>query len=172
MQKLVEAEPEDMQDVPIDLAERTIREVLDEVVEAPLPAQGAGDDFRGKPAVALVGEVLPCLRERRWQVGAFAANRAQRVKRGDARRGCWLGRNSDDLVACWRVVECCERVVSEFAEDVVRAPAEFARDGETGAVVVEAFGDLEVVGVIGGGAASGALRGFKQGPAQKRWPLV
>src|SRR5207253_8824832 len=107
---------------------------------------------------------------RREQCGA--GRKGICVMMGDARTGSSLGRNTDDLVVCRRVVERCERVVSEFAEDVVRAPAEFARDGETGAVVAEAFGDLEVVGVIGRGAASGALRCFKQGPAQKGWPFV
>ena len=43
----------------------------------------------------------------------------------------------------------CECVVAEFAQDVVGAPAEFARDRETGAVVVDPFGDVEVVGVVG-----------------------
>ncbi len=111
-----------------------------------------------------------------WGTGggsnAGAGRKGIWVMMGETRRGCWLGRNRDDLGGCWRFVDCCERVVSEFAEDVVCAPAEFAGDGETGAVVVEAFSDLEVVGVIGRGAASGALRCFKQGPAQKRWPLV
>ena len=43
-------------------------------------------------------------------------------------RGCSLGRNGDVVVACWRVVDRCERVVSELAEDVVGASAEFAGD--------------------------------------------
>src|SRR5829696_10436926 len=86
--------------------------------------------------------------------------------------GCCSGRNGDEFLAWGRVVECCERVVSELAEDVVRAPAEFALDGETGAVVVEAFCDLEVVGVIGRGAAGGALGGLKERPTQKCWSLV
>src|SRR5487761_1555189 len=40
----------------------------------------------------------------------------------------------------------CECVVAEFAQDVVSASAEFARDREAGAVVIDALGDVEVVG--------------------------
>jgi hypothetical protein len=43
----------------------------------------------------------------------------------------------------------CECFVAELAQDVVGAAAEFARDREAGAVVVDPFGDLEVVGMIG-----------------------
>ena len=43
----------------------------------------------------------------------------------------------------------CECLLVEFAEDVVGAAAEFARDGEAGAVVVDPLGDFEVVGVVG-----------------------
>ncbi len=51
-------------------------------------------------------------------------------------------------------LRCCrvgwgECVVAEFAEDVVGAPAEFAGDREAGAVVVDSFGDVAVVGVVG-----------------------
>ena len=42
-----------------------------------------------------------------------------------------------------------ECVVAEFAQEVVGAPAEFARDRQTSAVVVDPFGDLQVVGVVG-----------------------
>src|SRR5215211_4468662 len=42
-----------------------------------------------------------------------------------------------------------ECVVAELAQDVVGAAAEFARDGEAGAVVVDPLGDLQVVGVVG-----------------------
>jgi hypothetical protein len=40
-------------------------------------------------------------------------------------------------------------VIAELAQDVVRAAAEFARDREAGAVVVDSLGDLQVVGVVG-----------------------
>ena len=42
-----------------------------------------------------------------------------------------------------------ECVVAELAQDVVGAAAEFARDREAGAVVVDPLGDLQVVGVVG-----------------------
>ena len=42
-----------------------------------------------------------------------------------------------------------ECVVAEFAQDVVGASAELARDREAGAVVVDPVGDLLVVGVVG-----------------------
>ena len=50
---------------------------------------------------------------------------------------------------CRRVVGWGECVVAEFAQDVVGASAEFARDRETGPVVVDPPGDVEVVGVVG-----------------------
>lgn len=42
-----------------------------------------------------------------------------------------------------------ECVVAEFAQEVVGAPAEFARDREASAVVVDPSGDFQVVGVVG-----------------------
>jgi hypothetical protein len=65
---------------------------------------------------------------------------------GQAHDG-WLGGGVDELRS--RQVGRGECVVAEFAQDVVGAPAEFARDGEAGAVVVDPFCDLEVVGVVG-----------------------
>jgi hypothetical protein len=56
------------------------------------------------------------------------------------------GGSVDELL--WRVGrgEC---VVAEFAQDGVCASAEFARDREAGAVVVDPLGDVQVVGVVG-----------------------
>ncbi len=55
---------------------------------------------------------------------------------------------SVDELRLWQVGrgEC---VVAELAQEVVGASAEFACDRETGAVVVDPLGDLEVVGVVG-----------------------
>jgi len=61
--------------------------------------------------------------------------------------GEWLGGSVDECRS--RRVGWGECVVAEFAQDVVGAPAEFARDREAGAVVVDPFCDLEVVGVVG-----------------------
>ena len=49
----------------------------------------------------------------------------------------------------WLVVGRGECVVAEFAQDVVGAPAEFARDRQTSAVVVDPLCDFQVVGVVG-----------------------
>ena len=49
----------------------------------------------------------------------------------------------------WLVVGRGECVVAEFAQDVVGAPAEFARDRQTSAVVVDPLGDFQVVAVVG-----------------------
>jgi hypothetical protein len=50
---------------------------------------------------------------------------------------------------CFGRVGRGECVVAEFAQDVVGASAEFARDREAGAVVVDPLGDVQVVGVVG-----------------------
>jgi hypothetical protein len=50
---------------------------------------------------------------------------------------------------CCRQVARGECVVAEFAQDVVGAPAEFARNREAGAVVVDPLGDVQVVGMVG-----------------------
>src|SRR5438034_5236370 len=60
-----------------------------------------------------------------------------------------LGGSFDRLLGWWIAVYRGERRIAQFAQDVVRAPAELARDGEAGAVVVDPRGDLEVVAVVG-----------------------
>src|SRR5512133_3477168 len=42
-----------------------------------------------------------------------------------------------------------ERCIAQFAQDVVGASAELARDRQAGAVVVDPTGDLQVVAVVG-----------------------
>jgi hypothetical protein len=42
-----------------------------------------------------------------------------------------------------------ECIIAELAQDVVCAAAEFARDREAGADVVDSLRDLQVVGVVG-----------------------
>src|SRR6266511_4141254 len=42
-----------------------------------------------------------------------------------------------------------ERLIAQFAQEVVGEAAEFAREREAGAVVVDASGDLQVVVVVG-----------------------
>src|SRR5437899_3346173 len=57
------------------------------------------------------------------------------------------GGSVDEL--CSRQFARGECVVAEFAQDLVGAPAEFARDRVAGAVVVDPFCDVQVVGVVG-----------------------
>src|SRR6266511_1873902 len=64
-----------------------------------------------------------------------------------ARALAWLGGSCDRLLGVRVAVDGGERFVAELAQDVVRAPAELARDRQAGAVVVDPLGNLEVVGV-------------------------
>jgi hypothetical protein len=48
-----------------------------------------------------------------------------------------------------RLVARSERLLAEFAEEVVGAPAELAGDRQAGAGAAEPLGDLEVVAVVG-----------------------
>ena len=67
-----------------------------------------------------------------------------------ARVLAWLRRSSlDRLVGLPLAFNRGERCIAQFAQDVVGAPAELARDREAGAVVVDPTGDLEVVVVVG-----------------------
>src|SRR4051794_14641765 len=59
-------------------------------------------------------------------------------------------------------------LLAEFAQRVVAALEQFARDGQAGAVAAEPFGRLLVVVVVGGARAAGALGGLEERPAQ-RW---
>src|SRR5205809_7865901 len=56
-----------------------------------------------------------------------------------------LGGSCDPLLGLRVAVDGGECFVAEFAQDVVGASAELARDREAGAGVVEPLGDLEVV---------------------------
>ena len=56
MQQLVQAEAQDDQHVGVELSDGPACEVLDQMVEAALPAERAGHDFRGERANALVSE--------------------------------------------------------------------------------------------------------------------
>ena len=58
VQQLVQAQAQDDEDVGVELAQRAFGEMLDQIIEAALPPQRAGDDFGGQRAVALVGQVL------------------------------------------------------------------------------------------------------------------
>ncbi len=86
-------------------------------------------------------------RRGRWPAGALRELAARHRSDDGQAHGEWLGGGVDELRS--RQVGRGECVVAEFAEDVVGAPAEFARDRETSAVVVDPLGDVQVVGVVG-----------------------
>jgi hypothetical protein len=83
-----------------------------------------------------------------------------------------LGGSLDRLLGLWLAFDRRERRIAEFAQDVVGAPAELARDRQAGAVVVDPGGDLEVVTVVGRAAARGLVGGLEQRPAQQLGSLV
>src|SRR6266542_5312311 len=88
-----------------------------------------------------------------------------------ARALAWLG-SCDRLLRVRVALDGGERFVAELAQDVVRAPAELARNREAGAVVIDPLGNLEVVGVVGRASAGGRQRRLEQRPAQQLRPLV
>src|SRR5438094_3473962 len=59
------------------------------------------------------------------------------------------GGSCDRLLVRRCLLDGGERLLAEFAQDVVGAPTEFARNREAGTVVVDPPGDLEVVAVVG-----------------------
>jgi hypothetical protein len=59
-----------------------------------------------------------------------------------------LGRSLDRLLGLRLGFNRGERLIAQFAQDVVGAAAELAGDREAGAVVVDPSGDLEVVVVV------------------------
>src|SRR4051794_17142997 len=63
-------------------------------------------------------------------------------------------------------------LLDEFAQRVVAALEQLACDGQAGAVAAEPFGRLLVVVVVGGAGPAGALGGFEERPAQRRWALA
>src|SRR5688572_11824933 len=88
MQELVQAQSQDLQYVAIDSGHGARREMLGEVIELPLPAQRASDDFGGKRTIPFVGQMTTTLCQGRWQVSTFVGDGAERVK---GRRTCWRG---------------------------------------------------------------------------------
>jgi hypothetical protein len=87
----------------------------------------------------------------RWRRGVWGS-RSQSIcvmTGGRARVPVRLGGSSDRLLVGGCLFDRGDRVLAEFAEDVVGAPAELAGDREAGTGVAESLGDLEVVGVVG-----------------------
>ena len=81
MQDLVQAQAQYDQHVPVQLGQRPLGKVFDQVIQAPLPAQRAGDDFCGQPAIAVVVKMGPAPGERGGKVFAVSRHRTQRVIR-------------------------------------------------------------------------------------------
>src|SRR3989442_15531090 len=73
----------------------------------------------------------------RWQRGVWGSRpQSICVTTGRrARRQAWLGGSGDRLLGVRVAVDGGECFVAEFAQDVVGAPAELARDREAGAGV-------------------------------------
>src|SRR6266540_6817395 len=80
----------------------------------------------------------------------------------------WLGGSVDRLLDVRVDVDGCERLLAEFAQDVVGAAAEFACDRERGAFVVGPLAHLQEVGVVGRALPGGLLAGLVQRPTQHR----
>src|SRR5213076_2468850 len=89
-----------------------------------------------------------------------------------ARVLAWLRSGLDRLAGLPLAFNRGERCIAQFAQDVVGAPAELARDREAGAVVVDPGGDLQVVTVVGRAATRGLVGGLEQRPAQQLGSLV
>src|SRR5438034_9606952 len=105
------------------------------------PRGGAGDRsvFRGRPGCR--GLAAGSVREP-------AAKHLRADGRPRAVLAC-LGGSLDRLLGLWLAFDGGERRIAQFAQDVVGAPAELARDRQAGAVVVDPGGDLQVVTVVG-----------------------
>ena len=63
------------------LATAAIGEVLDEIVEAALPPERAGDDVRRQGAVAVVGQLRAGLNQGGREVDTLGGHRTERAKR-------------------------------------------------------------------------------------------
>ena len=87
VEQLIQAETQDGDDLRIELADAALREVLDEMVEAALPPQRAGDDLGSQRPIALVLEMLAAGVECRGQIGPAGCDCAKRVIRSGSRRG-------------------------------------------------------------------------------------
>ena len=92
MQQLIRAESQNLQHLEVELGQRALRKMLDEIVELPLPAQRAGDEVGGKRAIAFILQRRPDRGERRRQIDAAGIHVAKRGERG---RAC--GRDHDVL---------------------------------------------------------------------------
>ncbi len=79
MEQLERGQPEDVEDLGVQLAGRPCGKRRDHDVERALPAQGAGCDFSRQRAIALVVQAGAGAGEGRGEIGASGAHRAQHV---------------------------------------------------------------------------------------------
>jgi hypothetical protein len=92
MQELIETQTQDVNDVFVNLRQRPGGEVLDEMVEAALPAKRSGDDVGRKRAVSLIWHMLPAVGERGGKVDSFVGDGAERtIGRKRAPAQSWSG---------------------------------------------------------------------------------
>jgi hypothetical protein len=63
-------------------------------------------------------------------------------------------------------------LLAEFAQRVVAALEQLARDRQAGAVAAKPLGCFDVVVVVWRAGSAGALGGLEERPAQRRWPLA
>jgi hypothetical protein len=72
----------------VQFRQRPPGKVLDQMIQAPLPAQRARDNLGGQPAIAVVVKMGPAPGERGGKVFAVCRHRTQRViRRGAGGRG-------------------------------------------------------------------------------------
>jgi hypothetical protein len=86
VQKLIEAQSQDMDHIRVEFTEPPTRKMFDQIVDGALKAKRARDNFRRKRLVTLVDEVLAASCQRGWEVGPAVGDRAERMIRSDARR--------------------------------------------------------------------------------------
>ena len=79
MEKLIQAQAEDGEDLTVKFRNLAPREVFNEVIETSLPAQGTGNDLGSKRSVPFVGQVRTTGVKRRRQIGAAARDRTNRM---------------------------------------------------------------------------------------------
>src|SRR5690349_10428207 len=92
MKQLIHPQPQNLQDLEIELRQRTFREMLDQIVELALPSQRAGDQIRRQRAIALI---LKCGADSGKGCGQIGAAGIYIAKRGERRRS--RGRDHDAI---------------------------------------------------------------------------
>jgi hypothetical protein len=87
VEELKQAETEDGEDLRVDLRQRSIGIVFEEMIEGSLPTECAGDDASCQGTVAVVGEGRTADCESRWKICAVGGDGDQGMKCCRPRRG-------------------------------------------------------------------------------------